>query len=265
MRQGIDYHPGRPEAHAEKPFFRLVLIRHEEVDYTRVDHTGKDPTLTPEGEARAEEIGRRLIEEGLLDTEEPLHLVHSPQGRTEQTLRGILKGAGMSEDLPARSIRQLRTADKGENYQEFVDAALSVLHEEGGLNEAAWDKITKEQYGDGTLYTSRPDVVETKESRKKRLYRSLEYLIRWKDARSSEDDAQQVVAVSHFEIIMHLIDDVFGIENFPTHNLPNFGDYLVVEAFRTGSPEIVRVRVKFKEKEKEMLFDRGTRSVKEID
>jgi hypothetical protein len=67
--------------------------------------------------------------------------------------------------------------------------------------------------------------------------------------------------VSHFEIVTHLIDDVFGIETTGKYNSPSFGERVNIEGFRTDNPELVSLKVTYNEQTKVVNFNRTTRSV----
>lgn len=229
-----------------KLLFRVTLLRHEQSLYKNEGHD-----LTLEGEKRAIGIGKKLREEKIIKDKEDIFLIHSPQARAKGTLDLIAKGAAL-EDKPKRSIDQLRMSD----ILDF-DAFIKRMDELGKNGES----IAKDHYTH-QMHSSGSKVIEPHEAKKKRLYRACEYLIRWFEHHPSQGSIPHVIAVSHFEIITHLIDDVFGIENIGRYNAPHHGEAVYIEAYEGNKKNEILLKITYNGKTKEVYFDRGNRSIR---
>jgi len=229
-----------------KLLFKVTFLRHEKSLYKEVGHD-----LTQDGVEKAIETGKKLREEGVINNEDKTYLIHSPQARAKGTLDFIAQGAGL-EDKPKRSIDQLRMSDMLD-----FDAFMKRFDELGGDGEL----IAKDHYTN-PMHAKDSKVIEPHESKKKRLYRSCEYLIRWFEHHPSQDVTPHVIAVSHFEIITHLIDDVFGIKNIGRYSAPRHGEAVFIEAYEGRNKDEMLLRVTYEGETKEVCFDRKNRSVK---
>lgn len=229
-----------------KLLFKVTLLRHEKSLYKEVGHD-----LTPGGVERATETGRKLKKEGVINDEDDTYLIHSPQARAKGTLDFVAQGAGL-EDKPRRSINQLRMSDMLD-----FDAFMKRSNELGGDGEL----IAKDHYTN-PIYSNGSEVIEPHESKKKRLYRACEYLIRWFENHPSQGATPHVIAVSHFEIITHIIDDVFGIKNIGRYSAPRHGEAVSIEAYESGKKNETLLKVTYEGKTKEVCFDRENRSIK---
>lgn len=229
-----------------KLLFKVTLVRHEKSLYKDIGHD-----LTLGGAERAIEIGKKLRKEGAINNEDDTYLIHSPQARAKGTLDFIAQGSGLG-DKPKISIDQLRMSDMLD-----FDAFMKRSSELGGDGEL----IAKDHYTH-PIHSKGSEVIEPHESKKKRLYRACEYLIRWFEHHPSQGTTPHVVAVSHFEIITHLIDDVFGIKNVGRYSAPRHGESVSIEAYESGKKNITILKVGYEGKTKEVYFDRESRSVK---
>lgn len=229
-----------------KLLFKVTLIRHEKSLYKDVGHD-----LTSEGAERAVEIGKKLKKESVINDEDDIFLVHSPQVRAKGTLDFIAQGSGLG-DKPKRSIDQLRMSDMLD-----FDAFMKRSDELGGESEL----IAKDHYTH-PMHAKGSKVIEPHEFKKKRLYRTCEYLIRWFEHHPSQGTTPHIIAVSHFEIITHLIDDVFGIKNIGRYSAPRHGEAIFIEAHESGKKNETLLSVTYEGKTKEVRFDRENRSIK---
>ena len=229
----------------QKPLFRVTLMRHEETGYTDV---GRD--LTSSGEEEARVSGKTFAASGRISPDDNNILFHSPKARAQGTLELVAEGAGIShEDL--RKIDQLRSSD-------LLDSkAFMARVEEFNFDQEA---VAKDHYTN-PMYEERPDIIEPASHKKERLYRTFEYLIRSFDKGEEDDRLTHVIAVSHFEMITHLIDDVFGIENVGKYNAPSFGEAVEIDAFRTDDPGRILLHVGYGGETKTVFFNRTDRSV----
>lgn len=228
-----------------KFLFKVTLLRHEKSLYK---NTGHD--LTSEGAERAPEIGKKLRKEGTANDEDDIYLIHSPQARAKGTLDFVAQGANL-ENKPKRSIDQLRMSDMLD-----FDAFIKRSKELGGNGEL----IAKDHYTH-PMHSIGSEVIEPHESKKKRLYRTCEYLIRWFEHHPSQEATPHVIAVSHFEIITHLINDVFGIENIGRYSAPLHGEAVYIEAYEGGEKNKIILKVTYEGKTKEVYFNRENRSI----
>lgn len=146
----------------KKPFLRVTLMRHEEPFYKNEGHD-----LTDNGAAGARETGKSIAE--IIDPEDELYLLSSPSRRTRGTLALVAEGAGL-EATPRRSIKALRMGeirDMG-RFKERIKELGDGQGKEG---------IARDQYTD-PVYENDPSFIEPNSSKKERLYRSFEYLLR---------------------------------------------------------------------------------------
>jgi broad specificity phosphatase PhoE len=227
-----------------KALFKLTLMRHEEPLYKDIGHD-----LTDAGVAGAKATGEKFKNEQHLSEEDELYLLHSPRARTKGTLEFVAEGADL-KDKPMRQIKHIRSTDfhkKEEIMEHFKTLGFDP------------ETLAKDHY-EGSLFKDRPDIVEPNAHKKERLYRSMEYLIRFA-LKHPKDKTPHVLAVSHFEIITNIVDDVFGIEKVGKYNAPSFGESVFVEAFETENKDKVKLKVKYLQHAKEVLFDRTKRSV----
>lgn len=230
-----------------KILFKLTLMRHEEPLYKDVGHD-----LTDAGVAGAVATGKKLREAEHFGEDDELYLLHSPRARTKGTLEFMAEGAQL-EDRRMRPVDQLRSTDF-HNMKGIKEHFASLGFEP--------EKLGIDHYTN-PLFKNSPEIVEPNAHKKERLYRSMEYLIRFA-LKHEEDKTPHVVAVSHYEIITNIIDDVFGIENVGKYNAPSFGESVFVEAFETEDKDKVKLKVKYLQFAKEVLFNRKTRSVEII-
>lgn len=229
----------------KKPFLRISLMRHEEPFYS-----GKEKDLTEKGEAGALETGRNLAE--TIDPEDELYLVSSKSARTRGTLTGVAEGAGL-DDVPQQVIKSLRMGDI-RDMGRFKERISEIGGGQGG------EEIARDQYTHPELYEHDPNFIEPNSKKRERLYRSFEYLLRWLD-KHQEADRAHVIAVSHFEIITHLIHDVFGIESVGKYNAPSFGEKVEIEGYHTESTDKILLKVSYNEHSKVVHFNRLNRSI----
>lgn len=229
----------------KKPFLRVTLMRHEEPFYK-----GKGTDLTEKGAQGALETGRNLAE--TIDTEDELYLLSSPSARTRGTLKLVAEGAGLNE-VPQRSVKTLRMGEI-RNMERFKERIAELGDGQGK------EGIARDQYTNPMVYELDPSFIEPNSKKQERLYRSFEYLLRWLD-KHQEADRAHVIAVSHFEIITHLIDDVFGIENVGRYNSPSFGEKIEIEGYHTESTDRILLKISYNEHSKVVHFNRLDRSI----
>lgn len=231
-----------------KILFKVTLMRHEKPFYKNEGHD-----LTPEGVEGAIQTGKKIKEEGRISENDEVFLIHSPARRAKGTLDFVAQNAGL-EDKSVTEVNQIRESDKPQ-WEELLK-----IFNEGGKD---MEKFAEAHYKDPT-FEDRPDIIEPRSDRKERLYRAFEYLIRWFDKHPQGDKTPHIIAVSHFEVITNIIDDVFGIENIGKYNAPGFGEIVYIEAYDSGDKDKVKLKVTYNEHSKEVNFDRKTRSVEII-
>jgi broad specificity phosphatase PhoE len=235
----------QPPEQIKKPFLRITLMRHEEPFYK-----GKGTDLTEEGTRGALETGRDMAE--TIDPEDELYLLSSPSARTRGTLKLVAEGAGL-KDEPQRSVKVLRMGEI-RDMERFKERIASLGDGQGK------EGIARDQYTNPEVYEHDPSFIEPNSKKRERLYRAFEYLLRWL-GKHQEAESAHVIAVSHFEIITHLIHDVFGIENVGRYNAPSFGEKVDIEGFHTDSPDKVLLKVSYNEHSKVVHFNRLDRSI----
>lgn len=233
-----------------KLLFKVVLMRHEEPYYKDIGHD-----LTDKGVRGAIETGEKMKEDDFFSDENPILLFHSPKPRAEGTLDFVAQGA----ELPVENKRNVDALGQSKmpNREAFMERVLELNSDP--------EKIAEDHYKHD-MHKNRPDIIEPHLKKKERLYRATEYLIRsiLKNVDESDTSTTQILAVSHFEIITHLIDDVFGIENIGAYNSPSFGEEVKISAFQTGDTDKILLNVAFRGLEKQVIFNRSTRSIEQI-
>ena len=231
----------------EKFLFRVTLMRHEEPYYKDEGHD-----LTPQGVENAKATGEKLRASGHINPEDKLYLFHSPKPRAQGTLEFVAEGAGISHETK-RPTHQLRSSDIPDR-EKFMERVVELEHDQ--------EAIAKDHHTNTDLYENNPEFIEPAAKKKERLYRTLEYLIRsFEKTRPANETAPHIIAVSHFEIITYLIDDVFGIESMGKYNAPAFGEAILIEAYSQKDENSVKLKITFKEHSREVLFKRSTRTV----
>lgn len=245
----MEISPNHETLSLTNPLFKATLIRHEEPYYKDIGHD-----LTPPGVERAIKIGKKLKKDGRISENDNLILFHSPQVRTRGTLESIAEGAGIPHDSKMQ-IDQLRRSDFND-FEAFMARVLELNFDQ--------EAIAEDHYKN-PLYEQRPDIIEPTSSKRKRLYRALEYLIRSFD-KKQEDTGKtpHIIAVSHHEILTHLIDDVFGIENIGRFNAPAFGEIINLDAYRTDSPDKILLQTSFNNESKKAYFNRKERAIEPV-
>lgn len=231
----------------EKPLFKAILMRHEEPFYKDEGHD-----LTEKGVEGAINTGKEIKESGFFNEEDPLHLFHSPKPRAEGTLNFVAQGAGLSTEgkKVINHIGQSKIAD----YETFMARVAEV-----GFNH---ELIAKDHYTN-PMFENNPEVIEPHSKKKERLYRAVEYVLR-SILKNEHSSTPQILAVSHFEIITHLIDDVFGIEEIGKYNSPSFGEKVEIKGYKDGESNNVILEVTFRDQKKRVLFNRENRSIDQI-
>lgn len=233
-----------------KLLFKVILMRHEEPYYKDEGHD-----LTDKGVEGAIETGKQLKEDEFFSDENPILLFHSPKPRAEGTLDFVAQGAEISTENK-RAIKAIGQS-KIANHEAFMERVKEL--------DSDQEKIAEDHYKH-EMHKNRPDIIEPHEKKKKRLYRAMEYLMRSiiKNVDESETATPQILAVSHFEIITHLIDDVFGIENVGKYNSPSFGEQVKITGFQTEEKDKISLTISFRDFEKQVVFNRTTRSIEQI-
>ncbi|MCX6761388.1 MAG: phosphoglycerate mutase family protein [Candidatus Moranbacteria bacterium] len=234
----------RVESFAEKEGNVLAYVtfsRHGETKYT-----DQYPDITKKAELNAREKGKIITaEKGSPDI-----IIYSPAVRAKGTADAISAGSVEGHTHPSVQMRESHQIRPSEfsNRQRAEELFLSIGDQE---------EIARQHHIEGGAFTD-PNILETPESKRARLYRGLEYLIRSLD-RSKK--APHVVIVSHYELISILITDIFGDldKSFGRYNIPSFGEHVDVELIRTDDPGIVTVKINCDNKVAARDFDRKKR------
>lgn len=236
--------PVSPEK-APQPTFKITLMRHEEPFYKNEGHD-----LTERGVAGAIATGTEMREERISENDE-MYLLYSPKPRTRGTLDFVAEAAGLA-DTPRRSIDAIRQSDIPD-HERLLKEMPHLGHDQ--------EKWAEAHYKD-SRFENEPELIEPHSKKRERLYRAFEYLLRWLDKHPQEDaKTPHILAVSHFEIITHLINDVFGIESTGKYISPSFGEVVNIEGFPSDNPELVSIKVTYGSQSKMVNFNRGTRSI----
>ncbi len=248
------YHMNFPESPALSPevepklLFKVTLMRHEKPYYRNEGHD-----LTPTGVLNAKARGEKFKAEVLSDEDE-MFLLHSPSPRAKGTIEFVRDAAGL-EDKTIRSIDQIRNSDTKDH-----GAIMNRFEELGKDNELS----ARDQYYH-PMHLETPDIIETHSHKRERLYRAFEYLIRWFDKHPQGYKIPHVLAVSHFEILTHIINDVFDIKKIGIYNTPAFGESIYIQAYETGEDSKILLDVTYNDRNKRVYFNRKNRSVEVIE
>lgn len=237
---------GNSKENEPKLLFKATLMRHEKPYYRNEGHD-----LTPTGVANAKKRGEYFRDE-IIDEDDEMFLLHSPRPRAKGTLEFVAEAAGLEQ--PIRSIKQIRNSDTKDH-----DAIMERFEELGRDKELS----ARDQYYH-PMHLETPDIIETHSHKRERLYRAFEYLIRWFEKHPTEANTSHVLAVSHFELLTHLVNDVFDIETIGVYNTPAFGESVYIKAYDIGDKNKILLDVKYNDREKKVYFDREKRSVEAI-
>jgi len=247
--------PELPEASKETAekipdtLFKITLIRHEKTNYTE---EGDD--LTEDGAKDAYETGEKLKESGFIDENDDLQIFHSPQARAAGTARLVAEGAELTE-VKKRTLNQIRQSDIPD-WDTFVNHVeeLSFDHE----------RVAEAHHNDLERFENSPEFIEPISKKRTRLYKALEYLIRNTNKPTLSDKTPHLIAVSHYEIITLLIDDVFGIETMESYHSPSHGEVVYITGKDSGENKKTLLEVTFRGETKEVYFNSNTRSIEQI-
>lgn len=239
------YTPEKPIETEPKPLFKLILMRHQETDYTEEGHD-----LTDRGIEGAKETGREMKTDTFFSPEEKVALFHSPKPRAKATLDFVSEEAGFQDE--GRAVKVLGSS-------KILDMKAFESHIEELEDDLA--RIAEAHYIHD-FHQNHPELIEPHAKKKERLYRAMEYFIR---AAVKNEDTQpgqtaQALAVSHFEILTHLVNDVFDIKN-TGYRSPLMGEQIKIIGFQTEDPEVIILEVEFRDFQKKVTFNRKTRSI----
>jgi hypothetical protein len=206
---------------------RITFSRHEETDYTGI---GRD--ITDRGLARAQEKGRQITRE-----------------------KGVPAIIGAQEVGDARKQRLIRIPGlRSSDIRD--DERFARLAEDLGPTQEVWADA---HYYRPEFYDN-PNVLETNEEKRTRMYRELERLVSFLEKeKSTHSEVPHLVFVSHFELISLLLDDVFGIKTFVSANTPSFGQHVDLEVFEPLRDGNVPIAIHFDGRATRVLFDRELR------
>jgi phosphohistidine phosphatase SixA len=241
--------PSQPKSfeQKEKLLFNAIFMRHEEPFYEDVGHD-----LTDGGVQGAIATGEEIKDSRFFDLDEPLFLFHSPKPRAKGTLDFVAEGAGISSESK-REIKQIGQS-RIHDYQAFMQYFEEINR---NMETVAKDHHTS------AMFENSPELIEPHSNKKKRLYRAVEYMLR-NILKNQNGKTSQILAVSHFEIITHLVFDVFNIEELEQYNSPSFGERVMIRGYNTESTDKTILEVSFRSHKKRVIFNRETRSIEQI-
>lgn len=224
----------------------ITFSRHGETRYT-----DQYPDITDNAIQSAQSKGEVIVaEKGA-----PEIIVHSPSVRAKGTADAIHTGIRAKDDLPEvrmHQSKQIRPSDIPDR-----EKAREMFESLGNQEE-----ISRQHHVEGGVFTD-GELMETPESKRVRLYRALEYLIRSfvGEKSAQKKDAPHIVIVSHYELVSLLVSDIFGDlkETFDRYSVPSFGQHVDVTLIRTDDPNIVTVKVDCDGKTVQRDFDRAKR------
>ncbi|QQS61460.1 MAG: phosphoglycerate mutase family protein [Candidatus Moraniibacteriota bacterium] len=199
--------------------------------------------MTPEGVERAIHLGEDLVEQGIIDAKSRVDLLHSPKARARGTLEFIVKGAGLPSD-EYFEVQEIRSSD-------YADLQTFLTREKDlGLT---LDDVAREHYENRELYHKSSHIVETHANRRLRFYKFISDLVLRRI--TAGESFRQVLAVSHFEIMMHIIDDIFGIKTFSSYMAPALGEYIILDFYLTDESGVINMDIYFRDRNKQIRYD----------
>ena len=229
-----------------KLLFKVILMRHEKTDYTGV---GSD--LTDDGANDALKTGEKMKSDDFFSEKNSVLSFHSPASRAEATSDLTLQAAG----IPTENSRSINALGPSKIFDaEAFDRHIDELEDDPAQIAQA--------YHTHDFHRNHPEIIEPHAKKKERFYRMMEYFIRsvMKHNGDQTNPSIEAFAVSHFEILTHLIDDVFGIEN-TGYRSPLPGEQIKVSAFGMEDQDTILLKVSFRELEKQVIFNRRTRLI----
>lgn len=232
----------------EKPIFKAILMRHEEPFYENVGHD-----LTDKGVENSIQTGLAIKNAGFFSQSDPLFLFHSPKPRAEGTLDFVARSA----ELPTKNKRVIKqiTESPVKDYETFMTRIEELDYDP--------ESIARDHY-EHPMFETRPDIIEPHSRTKKRLYRAVEYVLRSILGNEDQNSTPQILAVSHFEIITDLLDDVFNIKELGTYNSPSFGEQVEIQGYSIPNSKNVILEVNFRGNKKKVIFNREKRSIEQV-
>lgn len=239
------YSPTLPEHGLDKeptPIARITFSRHGETGYTDIY-----PDITEDAIKRAENKGAAITG----DKGAPDIIIHSPMVRAKGTADAIATGVQNTEGATVvmRESRHIRMSDIPDRQK--AREAFEAL--------GSQEEVARHHHIEGGVFTQK-EMIETPESKRTRLYRSLEYLVR--SIEKGEKKNPHIVVVSHYELVSLLLTDIFGDlqTTFGQYNTPSFGEHVDVTLLETDRPDTVTIKVEYDGKMGQRDFDRTSRS-----
>lgn len=221
-----------------KPIGRAAFLRHGETDYTNVF-----PDLTDAGKRTILKSGRELkaIRDGL-PGEITVAVASSPAVRAMGSAFGISNVFGFAgkivEIIPLLGPVELRDEIKAKAL--FFEFAAN-----GGMKGLCVSYGTDPRCEDGLFIEPRSEV-------QKRLYKYLGMLVQ--DMLVFGQENRFVIHVSHYEVLYHLVENVFWLDY--EYDLPlGYGEVILVHFYDAGYPDAVEMDIEFRGKmAKQIIF-----------
>lgn len=223
---------------------RLTVTRHSKTEYTEVY-----PDITKEGEEIANRKADEIAAKNKKNKElEERFYFSSPRPRAKSTA-DIIKDKLGDKERPLNESDQIRATD-------FYDRAAaeeifsSIAKENGG------DPVSiMRAYRENDKRLSNPDVMESRDSVRKRVMRAMEYLIRSFEKRDDEKIAH-IFATGHFELVDSILAEIFE-----SAELFGYVDSVEFEFLESDDKNLIPIIVHYKNENKEIKFDRKKRKL----
>lgn len=249
---------GKTEQKEEIPVIigKISIMRHGKTEYTN-----QYPDITEDGFAKIIENGKYLKEKVDKDKEDVL-FVSSPAVRARGTL-DILKGAMNEEASEPRVLKSMRSTEI-RDHKEAMKMVDSVIGPEKDIPK--FDRY----YATNDALENSPDIWQPRSEVESRFFTALEYAIRsfrkYNENNYSETVSKtpHLIAVSHFEFLNHFVAEVFGLD-LEKDDLLKFAEMIELTIFESiDDEEAISIKVIFRGQERDIIFDRKSRSIKII-
>jgi broad specificity phosphatase PhoE len=158
----------------------------------------------------------------------------------------IKKELGIKTDIKAtKDISAIEIKDKKRAKELFVEIS------QGGPQALAIAYGTDPRFEDGVIVEPRSEV-------KKRFFCFFSDLINW--FVMNMGSAPCIIAISHYEVLYHLVETVFGLDCEKDMPL-GYGEFITTNVYKSGVRDEVEIEIIFRKKTVKISFDYKKREI----
>ncbi len=237
------------ENNEQEPKFigRITLLRHGQTQYTEVY-----PDLTKEGQDTIQKSAEQIAAN--LKRDEEVVIVASDRARAQGTA-GIIKKI-LKHNTEIKSVTGITSAAQRDpaKASEMIN---EILAEGKGIEAVDYAYIHDPRFDDEKIWEPKKEI-------QKRFFRNLEYTIRAFKlvAKHKELPKPHLIAVTHFEILNPLIEEVLNVK-YPEGQTLKHGELIEIsisDPSREGeNADVVIMNINFRGISKTVGFDRKNR------